>query len=327
MDDKYCFSSCFAPFIRDLITEKKNAGYQYEHAAWILQKFDLFCIKENITDPIITRVIAQKWGTLRENEGKTTLSGRISVLRQLSLYMQAYGIESYVPRHFTSKKRHLAYVLNKDEIIALFIEIDSYTPAINAEVFQRLAMEYKVLFRMIFCCGLRVSEARKLRLNMVDLENGILTIHQSKGNHDRLVYMPEDLCVLCRKYLEILISKYKLESDLFFPASNPQKELQVSSIGKRFHQAWEKTPYARKNVLQPTVHSLRHTFVVMRMNAWMESGIKLDTMMPYLSKYLGHTSPDETFYYYHQVEEAFSIIRKKDNSEMSVIPEVSENED
>ena len=92
MDDKYCFSSCFAPFIRDLITEKNNAGYQYEHAAWILQKFDLFCINEKISEPVITRTIAKKWGTLREKERKTTLSGRISVLRQLSLYMQAYGI-------------------------------------------------------------------------------------------------------------------------------------------------------------------------------------------------------------------------------------------
>ena len=171
---------------------------------------------------------------------------------------------------------------------------------------------------------LRVSEARKLRLNMIDLEKGIMTIHQSKGNHDRLVYMSDDLCMLCRKYLEILISRYKLESDLFFPASDPEKELQVATIGKRFHKAWEKTPYARKNVIQPTVHSLRHTFVVMRMNDWMESDMKLDTMMPYLSKYLGHTSPDETFYYYHQVEEAFSIIRQKDTAESFVIPEVSD---
>ena len=62
----------------------------------------------------------------------------------------------------------------------------------------------------------------------------------------------------------------------------------------------------------------------MRMNDWMESDMKLDTMMPYLSKYLGHTSPDETFYYYHQVEEAFSIIRQKDKAESFVIPEVSD---
>lgn len=59
-----------------------------------------------------------------------------------------------------------------------------------------------------------------------------------------------------------------------------------------------------------------------------ESGIKvtevIGDMMPYLSKYLGHSSPDDMFYYYHQVEEAFSIIKQKDQSASFVIPEVAD---
>ena len=62
--------------------------------------------------------------------------------------------------------------------------------------------------RMLFCCGLRVSEARKLRLDMVDLENGVLKIYQSKGSNDRLVYLPEDLQQLC------------CECQLFFSKTN-----------------------------------------------------------------------------------------------------------
>lgn len=34
---------------------------------------------------------------------------------------------------------------------------------------------------------------------------------------------------------------------------------------------------------------------------------------PYLSRYLGHKSPDETYYYYHLVEKAFDTIREKDS--------------
>lgn len=206
----------------------------------------------------------------------------------------------------------------------MFLEIDSYQPTINAEVFHRLALEYRILFRVLFCCGLRVSEARKLRLDTVDLENGVLKIYQSKGSNDRLVYLPDDLRQLCCEYLKIMTVKYKIKSEWFFPASDPAKVLQVASVGKRFHRAWEQTPYAREGALQPTVHSLRHTFVVLRMNEWMKSGVKPDNMMPYLSKYLGHSSPDDTFYYYHQVEEAFSIIKQKDQSASFVIPEVAD---
>lgn len=197
MSGHYSFTSCFAPFIESMITEKRNAGFQYEHAEWILHKFDEFCNQEQVETPVITQELAGKWGTLRKTETKVTLAGRISVLRQLSLYMQAYGIKCYVPRNFTRKSNRSAYVLSIEEIQSLFLEIDSYQPTINAEVFHRLALEYRILFRMLFCCGLRVSEARKLRLDMVDLENGVLKIYQSKGSNDRLVYLPDDLRQLC----------------------------------------------------------------------------------------------------------------------------------
>lgn len=253
MSGHYSFTSCFAPFIESMITEKRNAGFQYEHAEWILHKFDEFCNQEQVETPVITQELAGKWGTLRKTETKVTLAGRISVLRQLSLYMQAYGIKCYVPRNFTRKSNRSAYVLSIEEIQSLFLEIDSYQPTINAEVFHRLALEYRILSRMLFCCGLRVSEARKLRLDTVDLENGVLKIYQSKGSNDRLVYLPDDLRQLCCEYLKIMTVKYKIKSEWFFPASDPAKVLQVASVGKRFHRAWEQTPYAREGALQPTV--------------------------------------------------------------------------
>lgn len=86
MSGHYSFTSCFAPFIESMITEKRNAGFQYEHAEWILHKFDEFCNQEQVETPVITQELAGKWGTLRKTETKVTLAGRISILRQLSLY-------------------------------------------------------------------------------------------------------------------------------------------------------------------------------------------------------------------------------------------------
>lgn len=53
----------------------------------------------------------------------------------------------------------------------------------------------------------------------------------------------------------------------------------------------------------------------------MKEGIPLKEMLPFLSRYLGHPRPDETFYYYHQVTEAFRIIRDKDKIGKHVIRE------
>ena len=56
------------------------------------------------------------------------------------------------------------------------------------------------------------------------------------------------------------------------------------------------------------------------------TGIKLNGMMPYLSRYLGHSSVEDTFYYYHQIESAFKIIRMKEATSHQIIPEVNDYE-
>ena len=73
---------------------------------------------------------------------------------------------------------------------------------------------------------------------------------------------------------------------------------------------------------KPTPHCFRHTFVVNRINMWIERGMDLDVMLPYLSKYLGHTDPQETFYYYHIVSDAFRILKRKDKTSSGILPEV-----
>jgi integrase len=56
-------------------------------------------------------------------------------------------------------------------------------------------------------------------------------------------------------------------------------------------------------------------------------GIETNKMLAYLSKYLGHKSPSETFYYYHIVKKAFLIIKERDKVSTRVIPEVIPFED
>jgi integrase len=58
------------------------------------------------------------------------------------------------------------------------------------------------------------------------------------------------------------------------------------------------------------------------MNEWMDTGVDTAVMMPYLSRYLGHSSIVETQYYFHTIEQAFPIIRRHDAISDSIIPEV-----
>jgi len=327
MMKSYQCQSCFAPDIDALILQKRLAGFQYDTEEYHLKHFDAFCMEQNISQPVITRELVMAWGTIRATEGKVYCSRRISALRQLSLYVQSQGMEAYIPTHFYKKSNSVAHVLSDEEILEFFKAADSYHPKCKAAAFMRLSMEYRILFRIIYCCGLRISEARKLRNTDVNLSDGSIRIAQSKGRKDRIVYLVPDLVELCTWYRNLVDSVYHISSIWFFPARDPKCKLSVCTIDLKFRQFWAKTSFAANCDRPPTVHSLRHSFVVKRMNLWMESGIALNVMMPYLSRYLGHCSPDDTFYYYHQIEEAFRIIRSKDTMSSRIIPEVSTYEE
>lgn len=321
MLDAYVFSSCFKDDIRKLIEQKKQSGYKYDAEKYLLIQFDRFCLEQNIDRPVITKELSGKWLLYHEDEAKSYRSKRMSALRQLALYINSQGVECYIPSRFSAKSYHIPYVMSECEIREFLRVADEYVPKINAEKFKMLAEEYKVLFRFIYCCGLRVSEARNLKLANIDFENRTARIIQSKGDKDRIIYIADDVCNMCQDMIYVLRHKYRFYSEYLFPSGNPEKPLQVASINKKLGEFWNETVYA-SDFRHPTVHSLRYSFVVSRMNLWMENGEKLTALMPYLSKYLGHESVENTYYYYHQIESAFKIVRQKDSLSGTVIPEV-----
>lgn len=321
----YQFRSCFAEYINGLIEEKNNLGYMYDSAKYTLIQFDRFCIEQNIINALVTKELTETWNTYKEKESKSRRSYRISVLRQLAEYMVRLGYICYIPSKFTAKDYKMPYVMTDEEIRAFIKIADEYIPQINGERFNILAEEYKVLFRFIYCCGLRVSEARKLKVEDIDFKNGTAVLRHSKGDKDRLLYFAEDVGSMCLDLINLLHEKHNYYSEYLFPSSSLDKPLQVASINRKFREFWNKTSYV-KGDRHPTVHSLRYSFVVKRMNHWMEKGENLNAMMPYLSKYLGHSSVENTYYYYHQIESAFKIVRQKDELSKNIIPEVAYEE-
>lgn len=235
------------------------------------------------------------------------------------MYMISLNLEAYIPRAFESNSIPVPHILSLDEMYEFYKAVDSFLPFQPS--FQRLSLSYSILFRLFYCCGLRLSEGCYLKKSAVNLENGCLFIYQSKGRKDRVVFMSEDMLKLSRNY-DKLMQKLVPDREWFFPGRDESKPLPKTSIDKKFKEFWNMTPYAGKVDKIPTVHSLRHTFVVTKMNNWMNEDKDFGAMMPYLSRYLGHTSIDETHYYYHQVVSAFEIVRKYDRIADRVIPEV-----
>jgi len=318
----YAYQSVLAPFIQGLLDEKRTLGYSYNDEAKVLRRFDQYWIENNRDTPQITMDSLDEWRRQRPTEGKGSQSHRIAVVRQLALYMTGLGIACYIPSDKIRCPKPIVHILTRPEITEVFRYIDSYRPEKPYPATVRMANEYRFLYRLILTTGLRNSEAATLRVSDADWKLGTVVVYNSKGRKDRIIYLTDDIAAIGKNYLTYLRSALGYEPYWLFPGVDPGKHVSSGSVTARFRGFWMQTSYAETCEKNPTVHALRHTYVVFRINGWMAQGLDLNVLMPYLSKFLGHKTPDETFYYYHQVLEAFSVIRNKDTVANSVIPEV-----
>ena len=314
------FQSNLAPYIMGLIEQKRACDYAYEYQEGILRDFDHFCVAHRNEAKTINRDLVMDWAVQRPTEGKNYRNQRVSFVRQLSLYMLSLGIDAYIPRHFASETVTAPHVLSIRELSEFYAAVDSYMPPKHR--LRRFGPTYRVLFRLYYCCGLRLTEACRLQRSCIDLEEGVIRVFHSKGDKDRLVPLTADVLSLCVDY-DIMMQQIVPDREWFFPGQKPEKPFEKTSIDRKFRQFWALTPSAALVDRWPTVQCLRHTFVVNKVNEWMESGVDLDVMMPYLSRYLGHASIAQTQYYYHVIAQAFPIIRRCDAVLPDIIPEVA----
>jgi len=318
----YSYRSVLAPYIQGLLDEKHALGYAYNDEAKFLRRFDQYWMENNGGDPKITVDSLERWCRQRPTEGKRSQSHRIAVVRQLTLYMAGLGIACYIPRNRIRYPKPMVHVLTRLEITEVFGHIDRYRPEKPYPATVRMANGYRFLYRLILTTGLRNTEAASLKVLDVDWKMGAIVIYNSKGCKDRIIYLSKDMVELGKSYLSYLRSELGYEPYWLFPGLEPGTHVSSGTVTTRFREFWMQTSFAEACEKNPTVHALRHTFVVFRINGWMAQKMDLNVLMPYLSKFLGHKSPDETFYYYHQVLEAFRIMREKDTVAKSVVPEV-----
>jgi len=318
----YTFSSNFKKYIEGLITQKQAIGISYIRSQKQLKIFDKFCMEHYPQEMQLTQKIVMHWAELRPHEHVNSLICRISPVRQLIKYMNSIGVEAYVLSQGISAKeiRYVPHIYTKQELKAFFAAVDQcrynkYSPVRHLVV--------PVIFRVLYCCGLRASEATGLKVDDVDLETGKLTIRKSKGNKDRNVMLSEDVLNLCRIYHKKMSSIF-LKHVWFFP-NNRGDQYSISTLRFIFHQFWDKASVGFVSGNPPRVHDFRHTFSVNILNQWVRENKDLNAYLPYLSMYLGHASLTETDYYLHLVPEFFPLLTARATEKYAhLIPEVEQ---
>lgn len=176
----------------------------------------------------------------------------------------------------------LPAVLTREEVIRLLRHIP--------------LRRYRIPVKLIYCCGLRLSECLSLTIHDIDAKGGKLWIRKSKNHKDRMVPISRILIRDLRRYWSV--HRHPL---LLFPNVG-RGPCPPADVARRMHEATRPMPIsslqrlivvARKELNIPvcTMHTLRHSFAT----HLVEAGASLHTVQALL----GHSGINTTMIYLH----------------------------
>ena len=177
--------------------------------------------------------------------------------------------------------KKLPGILSKDEVHKILSHVRS--------------CRLKAVLVLIYSCGLRISEATKLKVCDIDGNRFLLTARNTKGKRDRQVPIPKNT-------LEVLRSHWKntkIKSEYLFPGLRGSITVSTEAVQYAFREALKQSGIIKK----ATVHTLRHSYAT----HLLDSGINLKM----IQQLLGHKSIKTTLIYVHLTTACLNAVREE----------------
>jgi integrase len=320
--DEQCnyYESGYAEDMAEFICYKRAQGLKYDSVPRLLRSFSRYIVSAGAEKPPLCKELIDGWCVLHPNEKRTTQARRVVETAQFLKYLASKGIPVHLPRYprrTQTASSFTPYIFTPNELQRFFDGCDH----VRARRPSPMPTVLPVLFRLLLCCGLRISEALSLECHDVDLGSGILTIRQAKFNKDRLVPMSDSLVTAMRDY-DSETHRLPTAHPSYFFTQKDGRPLTKDSVYRQFRAIlWSAgIPHGGRGN-GPRVHDFRHSFSVYSLKALTDRGMDIYCALPILSTYLGHASVSATEQYVRLTQDMFpEIISKASAIAAFVIP-------
>ena len=294
---------------KQYLDHRRKLGYRLRIEGQQLLQFAGWADRTNHHGPITTD-LALRWATLPKDRAPLYLARRLEVVRGLARYQAIFDPDTQIPPNRLlgpAHRRTTPYIYSEQEIVQLLAAAGALAPASGLR-----PRTYSTLFGLLASTGLRISEALTLRRDRVDLEQGVLTIDQSKFCKRRLVPLHLSTTRALRRYARCRDHCHLVtQSDTFF-LLGAGRALAYSTVRNTFNRIRQNLGWQPTNgVRAPRIHDLRHTFVCRRILLWVAQGIDVDHTITTLSTYLGHRKVTDTYWYLTGVPELLALVARQ----------------
>ena len=275
--------------------ERRNLGYKLEIDGQILKGFAVYADGIGMTLPLALPAV-KEWAILSPSGSEIAIARRMSIVRGFSLYIHILEpLSPVIPTsHIGRTHRRLPpYIYSQDDSDACLKAARDLLPTCGIR-----SLTIHTLIGLLLSSGLRPGEAVRLGKDDVNLTTGELTVNHSKNWNRRLVPIDISTAEILKTYhgVRSLFESLK-DSDSFFLMDNGQG-LNIEAADHAFKVIRQQVGLEHKvNGRFPRLYDFRHTFVCRRIQSWYESGADVNSLLPQLSRYLGHKKLQDTYWY------------------------------
>lgn len=307
------FKSSFSKAMNEYLDFRSESDIKPGRDYTYLKKLDRFLSDNNIK--VFTKSVAEEWRHKTHSESQHGYYLRINVTKRLMHYLHTHGYDVALFRDVKPPTpNYTPHIYTDEEISSYFRVLDT----IAISNLEKHRIQLPIFFRILYCCGTRVTETLSIKKKDVNIEHGIITLHVTKGNKERYVVMSESLRQLMQVYADKTFAVLNEDSPIF--SNKYGLPLTEPSI-HHFHRkilALAGIPAASSSGNNKRIHDWRHTFAVRSFKKMIDDGRDLYVSLPILSAYLGHRNIRATEYYirltsalYPYVEDKFQNIMQK----------------
>lgn len=324
---KIKYNSILKVEMAEFLNYRNSQGLNYEETARILKRLDNFLIENNINSKEFNTSFMDKFQL--ELSKTLSINSRCaynSPLRHFSKYLYQRGIKFPIAENPIFKSNFKAYVFSKEEVNDFIWKCDE----LYENTKELRYAKYSVLLRIVYSCGLRISEVLNLKRVELDLINGTIFIPESKNDKERLVPFKDNLKIILNGYIENIV---KDDEYLFTKNRNGKKHYSVRWAQIFFEEISRSLEIdtVLKDSNSPkgnNIHSLRHTFAVHSLQETIDKQEDPYIFLPFLSYYMGHENILGTEKYIHLAKENSTYINEKmAHYNNAIFPEVNFDEE
>lgn len=301
------YRSFLAGAMSDYLDYLDHLGFSLREPAYILRRIDGFLIERNIG--CIQQCDSRFWlELLAQYQGRvkaSTFRNWQCTFQKLCRYLVRQGWMPENPAALfpvPKPQPYRPYVFSSDELRRFFDflqrqESHSIYPATSF----RFRARY-VLYHLLYACGLRVSEALRLTVADYSARQRTLFIQPSKFLKDRLIPIGGRVASNLEHLIELRKRLFGIPPEgpffLALPARKPYNPHTPSDYFRSTmgHLGIYRPQSIHRGCTQgtPHLHELRRAFAVHRLMKWYREQADVDTKLPLLATYMGHSSFEHT---------------------------------